>query len=564
MGVTNGNASFQRILENLLVQVRDCAVAFSDEVIIASREPSISYNELLEAHESDVNKVLDLLVRHKITGSSDNANIAVTRFCKYYSAYIKLYAQYTAFTTAFIKGYREETKKGSKKALFLNDDLAFGGMKQVLHLVAPDRGFFLQTDASDYAIGAALQQVLDDWRHVPVPFASRVLAEGQRRIWTPREKEAYAIVMAVRKWAEYIALHPVTVYTDHQSLQSWHKVHLDSPSGPARRRARLHETLAKFDLTVVYVPRKDNTLADCPSRLAYHGSKGMTDVSANSDEPETAEAKKIIDMRCMMEGAGLKCIVVIAADAPLGRRGGTAVRALATEGTKSDKHLIPDWCLQDDWTDDYAKSEAFQSEYRGLTDPGNGQRLPNGLSEEDGKFYRNGKLLVPESGVLELCRVMHPGVRKQALDMQHRFQINEIGLYNAIEQVRKGCLVCQACNPDNLNVKEEAKLMPIADQPMERMAMDIFSLPEVHIGREVSNPVVLCVDRHSGYIVAVPSAQIWVASQGSRSYDDLSLAGHLWHPPHHLQRLWTPVHWRLVQGHVFPDGDTACEERCLS
>ena len=29
-----------------------------------------------------------------------------------------------------------------------------------------------------------------------------------------REKEAYAIVMALRKWAGYIALHPVTVCTE--------------------------------------------------------------------------------------------------------------------------------------------------------------------------------------------------------------------------------------------------------------------------------------------------------------------------------------------------------------
>ena len=40
-------------------------------------------------------------------------------------------------------------------------------------------------------------------------FWSRVLAEGHRRTSTPREKEAYAIVMALRKWAGYIALHPV-------------------------------------------------------------------------------------------------------------------------------------------------------------------------------------------------------------------------------------------------------------------------------------------------------------------------------------------------------------------
>ena len=97
-------------------------------------------------------------------------------------------------------------------------------------------------------------------------FWSRVLAEGQRRRWTPREKEAYAIVMAPRKWAGYIALHLVSVCTNHQSLQLWHKEHVDTPSGLASRLARWHDMLAKFDLTVVYVPGKDNTAGDCLSR----------------------------------------------------------------------------------------------------------------------------------------------------------------------------------------------------------------------------------------------------------------------------------------------------------
>ena len=77
MGVTNGNAAFQQMLENLLELVRDCADPFVDDVIIASGDPSISYDELLEAHERDVTRVLDLLVRHKLTGSSDKATIAV-------------------------------------------------------------------------------------------------------------------------------------------------------------------------------------------------------------------------------------------------------------------------------------------------------------------------------------------------------------------------------------------------------------------------------------------------------------------------------------------------------
>ena len=558
MGVTNGNAAFQRMLENLLEPVRDCADPIVDDVIIASGYPSMSYDELLEAHERDVTRVLDLLVQHKLAGSSDKATIAVSEvvfdghivgngrqkpipgkvaaiehwgkpktvselrtylgFCNYYSGYIKMYAEYAAPMTTMLKGNREETKKGSEKALLWNDESnrAFEGMKQALlsavglHLVDPDRRFVLRTHASDYAVGAVLEQVLDDGRHVPVAFWNRVLAESQRWTWTPREKEAYAIVLALRKWAGYIALHPVTVCTDHQSLQSWHKEHVDTPSGPASRRARWHETLAKFDLTVVYVPGKENTVADCLSRWAYPASKGMTDVSAHGDGAETAEAEGIIEMERLMEEEGVKCFVVMAADAPLGRRMGRAVRVLAPEGAESDKHLFPESCLQDDWTDDYAKSEAFAAEYRAATDPDDGQKWLKGLTEEDGKLYRNGKLLVPGSRVLELCETWHhhmmqPGVRRQALDIQHRFDIDQIGLYNAIKKVGKGCSVCHACNPDNRNVTGEPQWTPVPDQPMESVAIGVFSMPEIHIGKETFDCVVLCVDRHSGYVVAVPA-----------------------------------------------------------
>ena len=114
----------------------------------------------------------------------------------------------------------------------------------------------------------ALQGVHEN-ASVPVAFWSRILAEGQRRTWTAREKETYAIVCALRKWSGHIGLQPVVVCTDHQSLQSCRpKEHVDTPSGPAARRAQWHETFAKFDLSVVYVPGKDKTVADCLSRWA--------------------------------------------------------------------------------------------------------------------------------------------------------------------------------------------------------------------------------------------------------------------------------------------------------
>ena len=60
-------------------------------------------------------------------------------------------------------------------------------------------------------------------------------------------------------------------------------------------------------------------------------SKGMTDVSAHGYEAETAEAKRIIEMERLMEEEGVECFLVMAADAPLGRRMGRAVRGLRFE-----------------------------------------------------------------------------------------------------------------------------------------------------------------------------------------------------------------------------------------
>jgi hypothetical protein len=164
--------------------------------------------------------------------------------------------------------------------------------KLQLQLIDPDAPFFLRCDASDYAVGAALEQPTADGSTRPVGFFSRKLTPGQRSGWTAREKETYIIVEALRKWAGSIGLQPVVVLTDHQALQSWYKEQMDTPSGPAGRRARWHELLSKFDLSVQYVPGPTNGVADALSRWAYPASLGLNDCSRHgSKEDADAVAK---------------------------------------------------------------------------------------------------------------------------------------------------------------------------------------------------------------------------------------------------------------------------------
>ena len=79
MGITNGDSAFKRMLKNLLEPVHDCADPFVKDGIMASGDPSMSYDELLQAHERNVTRLLDLRVRHKLTGSSDRERSGLRR-----------------------------------------------------------------------------------------------------------------------------------------------------------------------------------------------------------------------------------------------------------------------------------------------------------------------------------------------------------------------------------------------------------------------------------------------------------------------------------------------------
>ena len=151
----------------------------------------------------------------------------------------------------------------------------------------------MRTDASKYACGAVLEQE-DQGKKVPVAFFSRKLTKSQRN-WSPREQETYAIVSALRKWAGIIGYQEVVVLTDHKALESWATEYVDTPSGPAGRRGRWHETLSKFKVEVTYIPGKENVAADAMSRYAYPAGSALQDCSWHGSAQDSEEMKKIIE-----------------------------------------------------------------------------------------------------------------------------------------------------------------------------------------------------------------------------------------------------------------------------
>ena len=69
MGAKHGNAAFQRMREDLLQPFRDCTDTFVDDVLIGSGTGDMADDELIEAHEGDLRRVLGVLNKHSMVSS---------------------------------------------------------------------------------------------------------------------------------------------------------------------------------------------------------------------------------------------------------------------------------------------------------------------------------------------------------------------------------------------------------------------------------------------------------------------------------------------------------------
>ena len=107
----------------------------------------------------------------------------------------------------------------------------------------PSKPFILETDASDYALGAILSQNDATGELHPVAFHSRkfTAAEINYEIY---DKELLAIVDSFETWRHFLegAHHTMTVYSDHRNL-----LYFTTSRVLNHRQARWSLSLSRFD-----------------------------------------------------------------------------------------------------------------------------------------------------------------------------------------------------------------------------------------------------------------------------------------------------------------------------
>jgi hypothetical protein len=122
-----------------------------------------------------------------------------------------------------------------------------------------DIPFCVAVDASNVAIGANLFQVVDNVEH-PVCYYSKRLDVHQKRYSTV-EKEALALVTAVRTFSPYFGSQPITVYTDHSPLQFVQRM-----SNYNQKLLCWALELQQHNLRIIHRPGKFNLIPDILTR----------------------------------------------------------------------------------------------------------------------------------------------------------------------------------------------------------------------------------------------------------------------------------------------------------
>ncbi|GBG72717.1 hypothetical protein CBR_g12285 [Chara braunii] len=129
----------------------------------------------------------------------------------------------------------------------------------VLKLPDPTLPFVLTTDASQYGIGAVLQQ--DDGNGLrPVEFMSMKI-KTQKLQDSTYEKELYALVSALKHWKHFLLGRHFKIFSDHSTLQ-W----LKSQGELNDKLARYIQFIDLFDFELKHKKGCYNKVADALSR----------------------------------------------------------------------------------------------------------------------------------------------------------------------------------------------------------------------------------------------------------------------------------------------------------
>uniref|UniRef100_A0AC34FQP6 RNA-directed DNA polymerase n=1 Tax=Panagrolaimus sp. ES5 TaxID=591445 RepID=A0AC34FQP6_9BILA len=283
-------------------------------------------------------------------------------------------------------------------------------------------------DASQHGIGGVISHIYQNGKEKPIQFFSRALNVTQQR-YNQTEKEALALITAVKTFHRYLEGRKFTLLTDHKALLALFGNKKGKPVLAMNRLHRWSLFLAAYNFDIQYSNTSKFGQADALSRL----------IVATKALPELFEEDEDNDF---LNDAGLQQVMV------------------------SVVQMLP--VTSEDIIVAYAEDEEAQIILGQVTE----------TTSADEKFYlvhkvimMNNRVFIPQilrQRILDHLHLGHPGVnRMKALARQHVYWKNITKDVEAVVNQCYGCIQLQK-NP----VKATLASWPVSIKPGDRVHMD--------------------------------------------------------------------------------------------
>ena len=164
-------------------------------------------------------------------------------------------------------------------------------------LVAPcdDGQYVLDTDASDTALGAVLQQEQKGKLHV-ISYASRTLSPSETRYCITR-RELLGVVYGLKKYRQHLLGWPIIVQTHHAAL-----TYLMKTPEPVSQQGYWLDLLSEYDITIQHRPGRVHGNTDALSRRPCEQST-QTDCQQCPRATQTPVAEPIYSDALLVDGS---------------------------------------------------------------------------------------------------------------------------------------------------------------------------------------------------------------------------------------------------------------------
>ncbi|GFW26356.1 transposon Tf2-6 polyprotein [Trichonephila clavipes] len=209
----------------------------------------------------------------------------------FYRRYLKDAAKTQAPLHELLKG----AKKKDRRKVHWTDDTRRSFEKCKINLAEaallsfPRSGLPLSlcTDASDFAVGAVLQQLENEsWK--PIAFYSKKLNETQTR-YSTYDRELLGIYLSVKHFKHLLEGNDFVIYTDHKPLTFAFKQKNEKTS---TRQQRQLQYISEFSCNIQHVLGKDNVVADALSRIDSISENNFEEIAEEQTTDE--ELQKLL------------------------------------------------------------------------------------------------------------------------------------------------------------------------------------------------------------------------------------------------------------------------------